>query len=365
MNKKRLKIAFIASNINVLGGVERVVSILASLFSKHMDVTIFSLFSEVESKNHFKFSENVEIVHLSEVVYPQLLKNSFCKKTLLKFFLLVKIKNLVQKNQIDFLVSTSVWVNSMLPLISLSTKLILCEHACYNNVSCFYRIFRFFSYRLADAVVLLSEFEKNKYKFIQEKKRHVIPNPLSFENSKQSLCDNQRILYIGRFSKEKNIFALLEVAQLLKKELNGWYIDIFGEGPEKENLMIAAEKMRLGDFVRFQNPTDQIQKELEKSSIHVLTSNTECLPMCILEAQACGVPTVAFDCDSGPRMILKEGYNGFLIPMKDVEKFAQTIKMLAKNQELLRTCGQNAKEHSYNYSWDRIYALWQNLLGSL
>ena len=157
----------------------------------------------------------------------------------------------------------------------------------------------------------------------------------------------------------------MKIAKILKEKLPDWRFDIFGEGPLEKELKDFANSSKLDGFVFFHKPTKNVQKELMNSSIHVLTSRTECLPMCILEAHACGVPSVAFDCETGPRAIIIHNHSGLLIPMGDINAFAEGVKMLTDNAELLRTFGENSKKRSRCFSVEKIRELWMQLFSEL
>ncbi|WP_257088545.1 glycosyltransferase [Sphingobacterium sp. E70] len=101
------------------------------------------------------------------------------------------------------------------------------------------------------------------------------------------------------------------------------------------------------------------------SSIVVMTSRYEGLPMALLEAQACGIPMVAFACKCGPRDIIRQDKNGFLVAEGDLEDFAEKVCRLMKDQQLRSTMGNRAREMSENFSEERIMRQWLVLFESL
>ena len=80
---------------------------------------------------------------------------------------------------------------------------------------------------------------------------------------------------------------------------------------------------------------------------------------------ACGVPVVAFDCENGPRSIITDGENGFLIPTFDIEAFAEKVMLLMKDRELRLRMGENAYRTAAKYDIDRIGLQWKQLFEEL
>lgn len=90
-------------------------------------------------------------------------------------------------------------------------------------------------------------------------------------------------------------------------------------------------------------PTDDMEGELAKASILAMSSRAEPFGMTIIEAFACGVPVVAFDCPRGPREIITDGVDGLLVPPEDVGALAETLIRLIDDEELRRTMSANAR----------------------
>lgn len=93
-----------------------------------------------------------------------------------------------------------------------------------------------------------------------------------------------------------------------------------------------------------------------------MTSKYECLPLVLIEAMACGLPLVAFDCPTGPRAIISNEVGGFLCENENIEKMAEKIKYLIEEKEVRKSFGKRAKEHSSKYEIEQIMKQWIELL---
>ena len=97
-----------------------------------------------------------------------------------------------------------------------------------------------------------------------------------------------------------------------------------------------------------------VKKEYLRSSIFVLPSRFEGFGLVLIEAMACGVPAVSFDCENGPRSIITDGVDGFLISPFDVEAFAEKVILLMKDENLRREMGENARRSAAKYDIDIV-----------
>jgi len=87
--------------------------------------------------------------------------------------------------------------------------------------------------------------------------------------------------------------------------------------------------------------------------------------MAMLEAQACGLPLVAYACKCGPRDIIVEGQNGYLIPEGDQAGMANALIRLMQDEELRKRMGSNARHESAQFSEEGVMKRWMNLLDQL
>lgn len=105
--------------------------------------------------------------------------------------------------------------------------------------------------------------------------------------------------------------------------------------------------------------------QLDGASVFVLSSRHEGFPMTILEALGKGVPVVGFDCPDGPREILTQAGDGFLVPPNDTGALAAAIGRLIQDDTLRRRMGARGLETAQRFDGATIAAHWARLLADL
>ena len=111
-----------------------------------------------------------------------------------------------------------------------------------------------------------------------------------------------------------------------------------------------------------ENDTDKLYSEMQKSAIFVLSSRYEGFGLVLLEAQAAGLPCVSFDCKEGPREIIDNGINGFLVREGDTNELSERILLLIKNTALRRSFSKNSQKDLYRFTPEKILKEWNTVL---
>lgn len=193
----------------------------------------------------------------------------------------------------------------------------------------------------------------------------VIPNANSFVPNKQADVTVKRAIAVGRYDHQKGFDELIAIWAKVYQYHPDWKLDIFGHGPLQSELQEQIDRLGLGQTVRLCSPVKDIEKEYCQSALSVMTSRYEGLPMTLLEAQACGVPMVSYACKCGPRDIIQDGVNGFLIEEDDREAMIMRLVQLMENEDLRLQLGAKAKEMSRNFSEDNVMGQWLELFNQL
>lgn len=193
----------------------------------------------------------------------------------------------------------------------------------------------------------------------------VIPNANSFKRMGRALLENKRVIAIGRLDYQKRFEDLIEAWIKVKETAPEWVLDIFGKGPLKTTLEEQIAQLNLTDVVRINEPVNNIQEEYLGSAMLALTSRYEGLPMALLEAQSCGLPMVAYACKCGPKDIIKNGENGFLVPEGDIGRIADNLLTLIADPELRSEMGGNAYLSSARYDEEAIMEQWESMFSDI
>lgn len=172
--------------------------------------------------------------------------------------------------------------------------------------------------------------------------------------------ERRRFVSCGRLVFDKGFEDVIEAFSRVAASISEWDLLIIGEGPAEEALKSAVKSRGLIDRVMFVGHTDQAHKFYEESDVFVYASPKEGFGMVIAEAQASGLPVICYDCLAGPRDIVCDGESGILIPLGDVEAFADAMRQLAFNDELRLTMSKEASRVFERLGVEALMPTWGN-----
>jgi glycosyltransferase involved in cell wall biosynthesis len=191
----------------------------------------------------------------------------------------------------------------------------------------------------------------------------VIPNPCWIKNEIGSDLKTKKVIVVARNSYEKGLDRLLVIWKKVVVKYPDWILDVYGESIT--NLSSTVLELGMESNVNLNEPVKNISEKYLSSSIYIMTSRSEGFPMVLLEAMASGLPCVAYDCPCGPRAIIDEGKNGFLIEDGNVDSFVQKLELLIEDEKLRLEMGKNAQESVKKYDLESIMQQWKSLFESL
>lgn len=350
-------IIIIITDITGAGGTERTSCNLASTFvSKGHKTTIISLFKQ-RDEIRFNISPDVNIEYISECPYSLSLGVFGRVKRILSIISKLKCS---LKGKVNCLIISQVFLPSLLVWISgFAKQTIVCEHfkyKIYNKIVC---RFRDFVYSKFKRLVLLTNNEEKLYaKTIQN--ISIIPNMVLPHNIHANITSN-KIIAAGRLSYEKGFDLLIEAAQLMRLSCPNHTVHIYGSGELKDQLSESIKDKNLMDYVYIEDFTNNIIKVMSQSSIYVLSSRFEGLPMVMLEAMSIGMPVVSFNCPTGPADLLKNGA-GVLVEPENPKALAAALIKVANDATLRQELATKAKRKAEQYCPNNIYSLWSPII---
>lgn len=267
---------------------------------------------------------------------------------------------------LSFLATTN--VRMLLASIGTGIPVIVEEHTDprQNPVSSTTRFLRRWLYKRASAVVVLTPgIALWASGFVKNEAIKVIPNPISQQfrtnGNLEPARDCHQVIAMGRLEKLKGFDMLLRAFAQSARQHPGWTLKILGDGPERDSLQALAVALQIGDRVKLQPPAKEAEKELHSSDLFVLSSRYEGLPMVLLEAMACGLPVISFDCPSGPREIIHDDEDGLLIPPNEIGALARAMSRLMSSEHERKRLGQCAAHIVDRFGLAKVADMWSAL----
>lgn len=229
-------------------------------------------------------------------------------------------------------------------------------------------LLRLVLYSGAYKVVFQTEEAKRYFPNRIQKKGVLISNPLSpdlpdiFRGERE-----KRVVAVARLNKQKNLPMLISGIADFLKSYPEMCLEIYGEGdprdPDmKSELIELASKKGIRDRVRFMGFVHNVTEKIRTVSIYVSTSNYEGISNSMLEALAMGIPCICTDCPvGGARMFIKEGVNGYLVPVGDDRAFSEALYKVVSNNMRIR-CYDEAVTLRKALSVNTITEQWENAI---
>ncbi|MGI5977776.1 MAG: glycosyltransferase [Candidatus Limivicinus sp.] len=193
-----------------------------------------------------------------------------------------------------------------------------------------------------------------------------VPNFLDHYPEKVELEKKKKIiLAVGRLHEVKGFDRLISCFAAVHEKAPDWELRIVGEGEERGKLESLIAELGLGGCVTLTGRLDSagVEREMLSASIFAMTSRSEGLPFVLIEAQSCGLPAVAFDVRVGPRAVLTDGKDAFLVPDRDEKMFCEKTLELINSETLREQMARSAMTRSRDFSREKIKQLWTGIIG--
>ncbi len=255
------------------------------------------------------------------------------------------------------------------------TKWIYGNRKCYfmihsSNLEMYFSKFSFgvnFLYQKATKLVCVSKDIEHK---IQEKynltNTTTIHNPVNFPEKiyqLPNLIPKNYILFFGRFEEEiKNFTLLLNAFKQSKVYGKGKMLLLIGDGSDKDFIQTKIVELQLESFVLVLPFQKNITAFIQNAKCTILTSRFEGFPMSLVESLASGTPVISVDCETGPKEIIQNNFNGLLVENHNENALSEAIKTMIEDENLHQTCKNNAQKSVEHLSLTTIAQQWKQLL---
>jgi len=170
---------------------------------------------------------------------------------------------------------------------------------------------------------------------------------------------------IGRYAYQKGYDLLLQAWAEVEKYYPDWSLDIYGMGDQTSYRQLMSDLGIDARRCRLNGPVEDVVKTYTDSSVFVLSSRFEGFGLVLVEAMACGLPVVSFDCPAGPDEIITDGVDGLLVPSGDVHALAGKLMTLMSDEDLRKRLGQQARQSVRRYEMAAIATQWKDLFDQL
>ena len=358
------KILYITHRIDGSGGVPKVYSIKTKYLVEKLGYNITVLTTNAQSSTLFFNFDSIKIV------------NKKIKGKLLFYFLnyLQIVKNQIEIEKPDIIVITdNGYKGLLLPYFikNKKNKIVFEQHGyrfyekATKKLSLFERIkikvvnlLIDKSMSKVDKLVVLTDESKSEWKTDNVV---TIPNPLWLKPYLENKLENKRAIAAGRIVYEKGFDLLLKIWKKVIDKHPEWTLDIYGKKESDIDLENLCKELNLTKNVTINDPVKNIEEKYKNASLFLMSSRHEGFGMVLLEAMACGVPCVAFDCPTGPREIITNNRNGYIIPMFNLDEYSSKVNYLIENKEVRFKMGQNAVECIDKFELSKIMHKWNTL----
>lgn len=222
-------------------------------------------------------------------------------------------------------------------------------------------------YKYADAAVFqtndaLSYYPvgaTGRYKVILNPLNEIIPQP--FQGTR-----THRIVTVCRLNEQKNLPLAIDAFEDFLKEREeheDYVFEIYGKGELEEPLKRYVDDKQLTGKVLFKGFCSDVHTRILDAMMFVISSDYEGLSNAMLESMALGIPTVATDCPiGGARMVIKDGINGLLVPVRDKERLRDAMCRIADDRNLMEAISQQGQRIRSELSSSKIIKQWISVL---
>ena len=382
MSAPKYKIVYCTPALYSAGGVERIVSVKANYFAEHYGHDVTVIVTEGKGRSSFfPLSEKVKVINL-ELGFEELWKSSFLKKIFLYIQKQIRYKRLLREElcRIRPDITISVLrreINFINSINDGSYKIgeLHVNRSNYRNFSAResnYVKDLFAKYwmkdlighlRNLDKMVVLTESARLDWPELSNVK--LIPDPLPFTSNEVSSLSAKRVISIGRYAYEKGNDLLLHAWSIVQKSSSDWVLDIYGMGDREPYLQLMDELGIDKSRCHLHGILKDVKEQYLNSSIFALPSRFEGFGLVIIEAMSCGLPVVSFDCENGPRNIITNEQDGFLVTPFNINEYANRLLMLIHDEGSRKLIGANARQASGRYTIESIATQWKDLFDEL
>lgn len=390
-----MKICFYCDSVFSVGGVQRVLAVIAKGLAAQHEVTILTS-DRPESEDRSMYGLDEADIRFRYIRYPGLPFGEYClsKAYSLLYKKILPKNNLTTKGYVyssfpptyrkiligalseeayDVIVGVHVYPSFYLSAVKkrLKAKVVGWLHTSFDAFFhhpgiWLWKMEKRFAYqmRLLDRVVVLTYYDQQLYASKMGLACDVIYNPLTLQPKGMGSPEHKTFLAVGRMSYlTKGFDILIDAFAIFAGQNPDWKLDIVGEGPEREKLQKAIEQYRLTERIRIYPFTAEIQRFYARSSVFVLSSRWEGFPLVLAEAMSHGLPVLASDIPV-VKELLGQAANTVIFRSEQIDDLAQKMLMLSQCA-ILQKMGNESVGIVQKFQLPAILQQWNDLLAGI
>ena len=344
------------------GGAERVICTISNeLINRGYDVSVLLVGN---SRIHYRLSEEVKRISLEcETKYGKL-------NTIARYWNRIRdIRAVLKESSADVVVSFMSENNTDVCFAAMGLKIpvIVSERndPAIDPRGKVKQFLRKISYTRANGFVFQTPDAQAYFNKNIQNISCIIPNPLTAEIPEPYIgTRDKRIVTVGRLHKQKNIPLLIDTFADFVLEYPEYILEIYGEGALEESLKQRVNAKGLSERVIFKGFCKNVHEQIRSAAFFVMTSDFEGMPNALVEAMSMGMPCISTDCRcGGPRMLIKSGENGLLVPVRNSGALLCAMKTLAADPQLAERLGKQAENLKKQVDTETVVEQWLAYIG--
>lgn len=349
------KVLFVNSSLDG-GGSEKVMTILANQMAKDgYEVTMVLC---IHGEEVYHLDRNIKSIYLPE-------NNENGIK--MRITRLKELRKVIRNEKPEVIISFMSQINiyTILSSIGVCRNVIVSERADPKQRSKILRFAEEVLYTLfANHVVFQTQMVRGYYNRLIRRKSSVIFNPVDSNN----LCvykgvRQKAIAGIGRLTNQKNFHLLINSFYEFSREVEGYSLHIFGDGPLEEELHALTRELGIQNDVFFHGYVDNVSEQIRDYRMYVSSSNFEGISNAMLEAMILGIPSICTNCPvGGAQAVIEDGVNGILIPMNNKKALSDAMKLVARDDVFARKLSLESVKIAQMFDVKKITGEWEKLL---
>lgn len=369
MNKNKKNVIFFLPNFKFGGASKSIVNIVTNLNQKKYNLFVFCL-NKCDYKNLLKKSNIIVYeLNITKTIFAIFLIKKLIKKIIkIRNFKTIFISNVNYANVISILFLSSI---KNLNIVTVDRTPIQELDFDYLNPIVFFKNFviklliKFTYHRAASRIGNSSTVSKDLSNISNSKFTTIYPSTLKIIKpwKKKYIKNKIQILWIGRLSKEKDFFTIIESAKLLINE--NIIFNIIGNGKEMSKIKKVINKLNIKKLFKFFGYIYDVNKFLRNADLYISSSLYEGFQNSMIEAINYNIPVISSRSFGGVNDILKNGKYGFFYERGDYKNLAKLIKKYTLDQKPFYKKAKLAKHHLKSFEFKKSNKKYEKILDSI